>query len=382
MSVATLDRRPVTQSSVATGLRTALLARLADAKGATAAEVVRDVMILFPAAHQSAARREVRDAIGQLLQEGLAREQLKRLHLTDVGRAAASEALGGKALPKDWPAIRDQRLVALALGLQDQAAARLTALAKPDGLRAAIVQTAFALSPKTLTSPARMRTALSVVALERAFGNKIKGGMGAGDGLSAKAGRMLAAQLSRKPRDFGTDSRLVAALAAEHFDVKSPDADVLRVALLRRYLARSLTEPVQRKAGITALPPVAAISAAPPPVQPTLPLAPPAARLPASTRPDLAGFASAVQQAARKRAEGWPGNRKAFISHAWAALDAAHPEWGIGLIEFKGMLTEAHRTGVIVLASADLKDKDRLKDFQESAIAYKNTVWHFVRVED
>jgi hypothetical protein len=46
------------------------------------------------------------------------------------------------------------------------------------------------------------------------------------------------------------------------------------------------------------------------------------------------------------------------------------------------MLTEAHRCGLLVLANADLKDKRDLKDLQASAVTYKNTVWHFIRVED
>jgi hypothetical protein len=46
------------------------------------------------------------------------------------------------------------------------------------------------------------------------------------------------------------------------------------------------------------------------------------------------------------------------------------------------MLAEAHRTGHLILASADLKGKHQMKEFQASAIAYKNMVWHFVRVDD
>ena len=46
------------------------------------------------------------------------------------------------------------------------------------------------------------------------------------------------------------------------------------------------------------------------------------------------------------------------------------------------MLAEAHRTGHLVLATADLRDKSLLKELQDSAITYKNTVWHQLRVED
>jgi hypothetical protein len=99
-------------------------------------------------------------------------------------------------------------------------------------------------------------------------------------------------------------------------------------------------------------------------------------------RPGLAQFSAGVLTAARSHAEGWPGSRKAFISQVWEAIRTSHPEWGLSEIEFKDMLAGAHRAGQLVLASADLKNKRDIKEFEDSAILYKNTVWHFVRVED
>jgi len=96
----------------------------------------------------------------------------------------------------------------------------------------------------------------------------------------------------------------------------------------------------------------------------------------------MAAFVAEVQSAARARAEGWPGNRKAFISLVWQMIRDSHRGWNLSEIEFKCMLAEAHRAGRIVLANADLKDKKHLKEFEDSAIPYKNTVWHFVRVEE
>jgi hypothetical protein len=112
------------------------------------------------------------------------------------------------------------------------------------------------------------------------------------------------------------------------------------------------------------------------------PLAVPIARPAAATRPDLGGFAQAVQAMARGRAEGWPGNRKAYIIDVWLALKDSRPEWGLTEIEFKSMLAEAHRTGHVVLANADLKDRRSLPRVQQSALTFKNTVLHFVRVTD
>jgi hypothetical protein len=393
MSVAMLDTPvlPVPAKPPAL-LETLLLARLADAKGAGPSELIKDVALLFPPNTQADAKKFLKALAADLHKAGLVERQGGRLSVSAEGRARAVAHLGGRPLPRDWASTRDQRLVALALGMKDQAPSRLSALAKPDGIRCAIVQAAYGLAIKGALTPARVRAALSVVALERAFGNKVKSGLDAGDGLSAKAGRVLAGHLARKPRDYGTDSRLVATLAAEHLDCRTSDADQLRIALLRRHFGRTLKAPSQRSetqpaAGIeasqrqSARAPAGSIAA---PVTPTAPPALPTAGMPppAASRPDLAGFASEVQRAARQRAEGWPGNRKAFVSHVWQALAGLHPEWGLGLVEFKAMLTEAHRIGVVVLAAADLKDKERIKDFQDSAIAYKNTVWHFVRIDE
>jgi hypothetical protein len=114
---------------------------------------------------------------------------------------------------------------------------------------------------------------------------------------------------------------------------------------------------------------------------PTITLAP--APAPASlARPDPEGFARAVNAAALSTAEGWPGNRKAFISRVWAEIAVRHAAWALTEIEFKCMLTEAHRTGLVALANADLKDKRQLKELQDSSVVYKNTVWHYVRVQD
>jgi len=99
-------------------------------------------------------------------------------------------------------------------------------------------------------------------------------------------------------------------------------------------------------------------------------------------RPGLAQFSAGVLMAARTSAEGWPGARKAFISKVWDAIRTSHPEWGLSEIEFKDMLAGAHRAGQLVLSGADLKNKNNIKEFEDSAILYKNTVWHYVRVED
>lgn len=89
-----------------------------------------------------------------------------------------------------------------------------------------------------------------------------------------------------------------------------------------------------------------------------------------------------MKAAAASRAEGWPGNRRAFIAQAYDAVGERHSGWKLTEIEFKAMLVELHRMGLVSLMTADLKDKNRLTELERSAVTYKNTIWHYVRVED
>jgi hypothetical protein len=368
--------------------RLLVFARIAADGGATRSELAKDLAVLAAHRLSPAELRAVLDeAVATLLADGHVIEQRSRCTATPLGVAAGLDALGGKGTAKParttWPELRDIRLVALALGLAEDGPSRLRQLSRPDGLRAAILVQSYQLSPRARTSPAKLRSALAAVALRRAFGNSIKGTMDAGQGLSAKAGRVLAGQLARKPRDFGTDARLIAALAAEAVGSPQVDADALRAAILRRFVSELLP-------GATNVAALPARAAVPQEVKPatgkpmtTLERPPAAAPRPlAASRPDLAGFVAEVQVLAGSCADGWPGNRKAYISDVWAAVQAKHPGWGLTEIEFKSMLAEAHRTGHIVLANADLKDRRSLPRVQQSALTFKNTVLHFVRVVD
>lgn len=351
--------------------RALILVRIACSGGATRAEIMRDLGPIF--AHKLSPgewRQLVTDTNAELLAEGLAVQSRGRLTATAAGREAADAFLGRKgATAGSWQEVRDGRLVAKALGLEDLGPKRIKELQRPDGLRAFIIQKAFGLPLSGTQTVGKLRAQLAVVALERAFGNKIKTGLGAGSGFSAQAGRMLAGQLSVRPRDFGSDAKLVAALAAEAVDARQVDLEALRGAILRRLAHMALSEadgpvttPVLRRAANDA--------------------GLPGAALPPNRRPDPASFARYVQIAAQECAEGWPGNRKALIYRVWKAISAQHPEWGLSEIEFKCMLGEAHRAGFLALASADLKDKRNADELNASAITYKNTVWHLVRVED
>ncbi len=368
-----------------------ILVRLAAPGGATRAGIAADLAPLFthklaPADWRRLAEREV----AGLVSSGLADETKNRLTLTEAGAAVVARYLGQAALePASWAELRDIALVAKALGLEAEPAQRLKPLARVDGLRMRIVQKAFGLSMKRNVPPTKLRAQLAVVALERAFGNRIKAGFGKGSALSAKAGRLLAGQLSQTPRAYPTDAKLIAELAAEHAGARDATLEGLRAGLLRSFGARVL-EAAASDAAFDA-----GVEAGRPAVMPARVTVPPAALKPAANdpepaapappraaRPDLAEFARAVKEAAAARAEGWAGSRKAFISHVWDTIRVGQPSWQVSEIEFKCMLAEAHRAGAVVLANADLKDRRSLKELESSAVPYKNTVWHFVRVEE
>jgi hypothetical protein len=391
--MASLMPQPGEAPTVTTDLSPAgltVLTRLATEDGATRAEIARDLNGLV-------ARASIEPELTALAAAGFSVEKRGRLTATETGGALVAQQLGTRTPPKHWRDVRDVRLVAKALGLEHASGSRIKALARPEDLRAEIVARAFRLKHRAAATPSRLRAELAVVALERAFGNRIKGGLGAGagSGFAPKAGRLLASQLLDKPRDLGTDARLIAALAAEHVGARSADADALRTALLKAWLGKAAHEPTS-KDGVPRVQPAPAPAKAPVPVAPAVeppreesnePAEPSAAamgsrRPAAANRPDLPGFVREVQRAAAEKAQGWPGNRKAYIVHVFELLAHRHPGWGLSEIEFKAMLAEAHRTGHLALATADLRDKSQMRELTQSAIAYKNTVWHLVRVAE
>ena len=375
MPAAVLETPGASASVDTERLRDIVLVRIASAvRGVSRADLAND-LASFVAHRLSVGRwRTLLDgAIESLTSAGLVGQRAGRIEASEAGLDRASHFLGFKGhLPRLWNELRDERLVAAALGLQREPAKRIKALADQDGLRAAIVQRAYGLKIKGVPTASRLRSALAAVALQRAFGNQIKAGLAGKTGFSASAGRLLAAQLARQPRDFGTDARLIAALAAEHVGASKTDLAALRLGVLRAFVEGDDAKPAPKRAaarrscqrrGWWSRPP------RPAPVRP------------ATGRPDLAGFVQEVRRQAAGQAQGWPGNRRAYISHVWRHIREQRPDWGVSEIEFKCMLAEAHRAGHVVLANADLKDSKNIKDLQDSAVVFKNAVFHFIRVD-
>lgn len=360
-----------------------VLLRIA-AGSATRADLQRDLAALVaPRTPGTQFRRAAELAIGGLIARHLASETRSRLSATPAGEKTAATLLA--PLTSDiasWPAVKTALLLR-ALGLETATASITKALGRREGLAALVLQNHFDLATSKVMSPTTLRAELAVVALERAFGNKIKTGLGKGSGLPAKAGRVLAGQLLKQPREITSDGKLIVALAAEILSSKDPSIDGLSLALLRRLTEAPEAFPAAKPEPAEKKPLKPAAKAAPSPANDAAPLQQPPelAKAPA-IRPDMLEFSSAVVSAARPVSQGWPGNRKAFISLVWNAIRNTRPEWELTEIAFKSMLAEAHRTGHVVLAGADLKDKCDLKELEDSKILYKNTVWHFVRVED
>ena len=374
MQAATLAVPHPPGKSASDRLRQLALVRIAAGDAQTTRSVLtQDLAHIVPHRSPNAHWRALIERVVEaLLADGLAADAGGRLQLSTAGADAVRRFLGLRgALPRTWSELAHVRLIAKALGLERLAAKELKGLERADGLRAAIVQAAYKVKVKGIATPSRLRSALAALALQRAFGNQIGANLAGKTALPARAGRLLAAQLCRTPRDFGTDTRLIAALAAEHLGTKSADIDGLRRAVLSRFFAGLL------EAGEDAARP-------PPRPAPRREAVAPAGPAPLTVlggRPDLPGFVLEVRRHVAAHAHGWVGNRKAYISHVWRALAQARTEWGLSEIEFKCMLLEAHRTGQLALAHADLKDHNSMKDVQDSAVVYKNAVFHFVRAD-
>lgn len=355
-----------------------LLARIACDGGATRSDLARDAGVLL---QHKLSPAEVRAAIeaglSTLVRLSLANETRGRFSATQSGvEAAASFTHSTPSQSGDWVFVRDGVLVAKALGLDSESASRKKSLARPEGLRTALLQKTYGLKGKKNSHDAKLRAQLALVALERAFGNKIKAGFEKGAGLPSKAARTLAGQLAASPRDFSTDAKLIAQLAADAVGAAQTDPEVVRLALLRRMMTELIdSHPIT--------PPRATKPVHSPPVLPAR-LVDKAANdiKPANAappRPGLDDFANAVKRAAAKSAHGWPA--KAFISRVWDAIRGEHEIWALSEIEFKSMLIEAHRRGVLALANADLRSKELRHEIERSATPDRNTIWHYVRIE-
>jgi hypothetical protein len=365
------------RDAVITSVDDLILARIACEGGATRSDLTRDV---GPLMQHKFSPAEVRSAIDSatsvLAAAGLIAESRSRFSATAKGRERAAQftVLRGSGEPA-WEEIINVALTAKALELDFESDSRKKSLSRPEGLRTAILQKTYGLKGKKNIPDAKLRAQLALVALERAFGNKIKAGFSKGSGLPSKAARTLAGQLAASPREFPTDAKLIAQLAADAVGAPQTDPEAVRLALLRRMVscwldtARSGAPRQRGSTPAESRVPAELVQNA---ANDSKPKGPP-------PRPGLDEFASAVRRAAHTLAQGWP--KKAFISQVWEIIRVEHEIWALSEIEFKSMLTLANRQGAIALVTADLKNQNR-QDIERSATPDRNTVWHYIRIED
>ena len=220
--------------------------------------------------------------------------------------------------------------------------------ATPDGLRAAIVQTAYKVKVKGVATPSRLRSALAAVALQRAFGNQIRPPCGqdraAGAGGTSTWLRSLpdpARLRHRHPPDRRAGGR------APWYQVgRSRSAAARRVLpFLCRGWSRPTTSPrvclrnrKRRRHSCRH-------------------------RLPSSAvGPTFPGSCSGSAPARRGTRAGLGRQPQGLHLPRLARAGASSaPDWGLSEIEFKCMLIEAHRAGSLALANADLKDHSNIE---------------------
>ena len=378
-------------------LQGVILARIGVADGATRSDLGKDIRPLVACWLNAADWRKVMlAALAALKDDGLIVEQSNRLQTSAAGQEAVRRFLKVKGtLPTKWSVVTAHHLVPRALGLESKPARFRKSLERPDILRAMILHKAYDLKLKGTPTPARVRAALAIKALERAFGNRISSELGRvpGAGMSAKASRLLAGRLSATGRDFGTDSRLIGALAAEVLGIKRSDASALQQALIRLVLCGKVldgqwaTERTARTGSAIRNGPAnekgkekksartkKSVEGSNVPKRSGSAIT--------VTKPDLDGFVKEVHRQTEICAQGWSGDRKAFISHVSQAIRNSCPQWDLSEIEFKCMLLEAHHAGKVLLAFADLKDARNIEDVQKSAVSYKGMIWHYIRVTE
>lgn len=371
--------RPAATMNLGT-LRNVLLVRIAcaGADGIARAQVRADLAPMVE--HRLTAaewRRDLDQLVFTLLAEGLVVTQRMRLTASDTGRAAVVQFLGAPLPARaEWTEVRDIMLVGRALGIEVGQGARRKKLESAQGLRGAILEHSFGLPAAASRSVPGLRDTLARRAAPRGQQpTKTRSKNGANPTIKA---RRAVERLLRRPREFASDAALLAELAAEQVGAQQTSVPSLRKAILRKLIGRPIEfrpveiRPVETRSSMLRASPTEADwlgTSARPSVAAAMP-------------PDASTFCRIVTHIARSCAEGWDGNRRAYICNVWRGVAEAHPEWGLAIDDFKSRLVEAHKAGGLTLAYADLRNKDNIELVQASAVRDRNNEWHFVRVTD
>lgn len=314
-------------------------------------------------------RQSLDELVFILLTEGQVVTQRMRLTITETGLAAAVRFLGAPIPARsEWSAVRDVLLVGRALGVEVAQAPRRKKLESAQGLRGAILESSFGLPSAKSKSVTGLRDTLARKAAPKA-GNP-SGQRNASASSRTTRARRAVEKLLRRPREFASDAALLAELAAEQVGAQETSVLSLRKAILRKLLGRPAD--VQKSEE-----PHGTVAPRPAPSRPT------GGRPQDASAPvELTVFCREVASAARACAEGWPGNRRAYIATVWERLAQSRPEWRLTIDTFKARLLDAHKAGALTLAYADLPSKDTIELVHASAVRDRNNAWHFIRIDD
>ncbi|HET7504734.1 MAG TPA: hypothetical protein VFK02_27115 [Kofleriaceae bacterium] len=338
-------------------------------------------------------------------------DELKRQDVLDAGhRLRDADELGrrfGKTTARSWRELADRVLPGVGLGIAPEDGKLRARLAGREAWAAAIVGRRLGL---WVDGPPPSLTAMCDALVWRELG------------LGGKPKRLppevrahfIQRVLHSEP---GPAERLVRVLAAREVGAPRPELRALCDALVRGWLVgRTIdaTHPGEPDAVPVASSPAAApaVEAAPekaPPEEAALEGSPGKAtpeesapdesapeeiedRAPEESEPDEAplaeampateaeppSFAGDVMAAVAATTEGWFSERKVFISAVWREL-RRNPRWSeLSLDELKRRLVDAHRTGELVLARADLVAAMDPELVAASEITTDGATFHFL----
>lgn len=344
-------------------------------EGETEVQLRKDLHTLVM--HQMSAS-EWRTILGQLIvrlvDAGFMRPVRANAYMcTDKCLPRIQNFLKVSRLPKlAWHEIRDGHLIALAMNLTPTS--KLVArLATAEGLRSAILTAHYKLpfDMATVTTE-QIRLGLATVAEQRGLTSGIRTIPIHEKNLTHKEAVMMGAKLLKSRHVVESDGELMACLAAEVVGAMNESATELRQMLFRQLISVRESSEIHSGSGSSVL---SASDRGVPAVGNSL-----SGRK--VTPPALPEFTREVLKIAATSAEGWPGNKRAYISHVWRDLKQKFPFWNLDEEEFKEMILNAQRAGLLRMAIADLRDKTNVEDVAESRISYKNSEWHFIRVEE
>lgn len=270
----------------------------------------------------------------ELLRPKSGRKPGKTFELTDEGRRRALAFLQIDEPPArlNWTALQSAYLLPLAMN------------ARPGSHEAERLKKAPALK-------------LAVIA--RSKGLSLPPGAKAKQALAALAWKLIGVESGA---DF-TAENVIQQLAFRQKPARKLTADQVAAALAAAAVGARTKAPAElRSAAITTW------------------LLSPGGRETARDGASLAAFAERVAEAARRiPAARRFGENKTFISHVWRELASEVDFDGFPLDRFKRRLVEANREGLVRLSRADLVEAMDPADVEDSATAYENAIFHFIR---